>query len=113
MHQPRGFDIDAHDAGFDISQDAGAISLSVAQGEVRIAGPGLSAPEYVTAGQRFGIRAGGATTRLSAMPPDQIGLWQEGLIISDDETIAATVTRIPRWHNGRAYATDSPLAGTA
>ncbi len=105
-----GYEVAAREAGFDISQDAGEISLAVSSGEAVITGPGLAAAQTVRAGQRFGIGSGGAVTRLGALPADQIGLWQEGLIMADDETIAATVARVARWHSGRVFVTDSAFA---
>lgn len=97
-------------ATFDVSDDGGELSLSVLSGEVSVS---LQKPDRewtVTEGHHLGVGANGSGTRLTQLPVDQMGLWREGQILADDETVGAMVTRVSRWQTGRVLLIDRALS---
>jgi transmembrane sensor len=77
---------------FDVSDDAGFISVSVSQGTVEARDRQLS-----------------TTERLSTRETFQIAAWREGMIVAERETVSAMVAKISRWLPGRVVMADPSL----
>lgn len=96
---------------FDISRDAGTLTLSVEHGVVQASMPGappargetLAAGDWLTLDERAGTIARGRRD------PGQMAAWRDGLIIAEHETVAAVVARIARWQPGRVVIADPDL----
>lgn len=92
---------------FDVSFDAGYVSVSVDHGLVQVAGSGTPAllqdgdwltltPETVPLSKR--------TTEKSA-----VAAWRRGMMFAEDETVSALVARIARWQKSRVIIADAGL----
>jgi transmembrane sensor len=96
---------------FDISRDAGLVTLAVEHGVVQASMPGsppargeaLAAGDWLVLDERAGTIARGRRD------PDQMAAWRDGLIIAEHETVAAVVARIARWQPGRVVIADPGL----
>lgn len=99
-----GLSLAARSATVEISADGGELQLALLSGALDGAGPVAT----LAAGQRLNI-AGGAR-RISPLSPEQFGLWREGELMADDDSVAAMVARVARWQPGKVMITDSTLA---
>lgn len=101
--------LSATDAQVEINKDADEISVAVSSGSAAITGTSLMDALTLSSGQRVKIDTRTAQAKVSDMSPDQIGLWREGMISADDETVASVVAKVARWHEGRVVLTNAAL----
>lgn len=110
LHLEGGRTLRSADAGFEVSQDAGMLGLSVARGDVALSMPGtelaLRQGEWLRMGEDQTIPERGSRD------PSMAGLWQEGIILAEAEPLAAIVARVARWLPGTVMVTDHELGET-
>lgn len=95
---------------YDVSNDAGIVSVSVDHGRVAAHIAGGSAGEELSAGdwivfdpQTHGIASRG-TRDIS-----QIAAWRSGMIVAERETVSALIARVARWLPGKVVVADPAL----
>lgn len=97
---------------FDVSSDAGFLTLSVNRGRVDLSAPAAPLPaarETIDAGNWLTVEAGAVRVERGVREPSQIASWREGLIVAERETVSAVVARIARWQPGRTVMLDGAL----
>jgi transmembrane sensor len=102
----------AYEAAFDVSRDAGVLSVAVDHGLVEI-GPKDGAPNTIgslAAGEWITIDPSSGDIQRGKRDPRQIASWRNNLIIAERETISALAARIGRWMPGRILIAD-PFIG--
>lgn len=96
---------------FDISNDAGIISISVDHGIVQARAPGhaihagvrIEAEEWLTYDSSKGTASQGSREKY------QIGAWRKGMLVAEKETVSALVAKISRWQRGTVVVADPYL----
>jgi transmembrane sensor len=88
---------------FDMSNDAGLLSLSVQHGAVEALGKRLVAGDWIM------FDPGTQSLERGMRPVDQIATWRDNLIAAEGETVAALVARIARWCPGSVVIADSSI----
>ncbi|WP_439629246.1 FecR family protein [Shinella sp.] len=95
---------------YDVSNDAGIVSVSVDHGRVAARMADGSVAEELAAGDwivfdpdRHGIASRG--TRDAT----QIAAWRSGMIVAERETVSALVARVSRWLPGKVVVADPYL----
>ena len=95
---------------YDVSNDAGIVSVSVNHGRVAARTTNGSIGEELVAGdwivfdpENLGIASRGS--REAA----QIAAWRSGMIVADRETVSALVARVSRWLPGKVVIADPYL----
>ncbi|MBK4217682.1 FecR domain-containing protein [Paracoccus caeni] len=103
--------VTARQSRFELALDARLVSVAVAQGDVdvHVDRAGSSQGSHVSVGERLSFDADGRPA-LSSRAPDQVGVWREGLIVADNEPVAAVIARIARWQQGRVVLAARSLA---
>lgn len=97
---------------YDVSNDAGIVSVSVDHGRVaaRIvdgtAGEELAAGDWIVFDPATHGIAGRGTREAS-----QIAAWRSGMIVAERETVAALIARVSRWLPGKVVVAD-PFLGS-
>ncbi len=94
---------------FDISDDAGFISVSVAQGTVEARDRQLSTTERLSSGDWMTLDASSHRLARGSRETFQIAAWREGMIVAERETVSAMVAKISRWLPGRVVMADPAL----
>ena len=99
-------------AAFEVSIDAGNITVAAENGSVDtwIAEPAADNREPLDAGTWITLES--ATNRYARGIRDaaQVARWREGLLVAENETVAALVAKIARWHRGLVLVVDPGLA---
>lgn len=99
-------------AAFEVSIDAGNITVSAENGSIDtwIAEPVADNREPLDAGAWITLES--ATNRYARGRRDttQVARWREGLLVAENETVAALVAKIARWHRGLVLVVDPGLA---
>lgn len=92
---------------FDMSSDAGRLSLSVQHGvvEARASVPGAR----LVAGDWITFDPDSESIERGTRPLDQIATWRDNLITAEGETVAALVARIARWCPGNVVIADPSI----
>jgi transmembrane sensor len=95
---------------FDISSDAGFVSISVENGVVdaRLPGRSLNRDERLSAGDWITVGSSDMLER-GTRETSQIASWRAGTIVAERETVAAMVSKISRWVPGRVVIADPSL----
>lgn len=98
-------------AAFDLSYDAGFLTVSARRGrvELRSAGEASQHSETIDAGQWLTRQAERTAIKRGTRDLSQIASWRNGLIVAEHETVSAVVARIARWQPGRTLVLDSAL----
>jgi len=88
---------------FDMTRDAGFLTVSVDHGMVQVAVPNSSGPigERLTEGDWLSFDEGSQRVERGKRDIAQIAAWRDGVIVAERETIAAVTARIRRWYSGR------------
>jgi transmembrane sensor len=88
---------------FDVSKDAGFLSVSVDHGLVEIATPKsrLTNMQRLTPGEWLTLDEKATTVERGKRDVGQIAAWRDGMIVAERETVSAVVAKIARWHRGR------------
>lgn len=96
---------------FDVSNDASIISVSVDHGLVGVNAPGLPSndADKLNGGEWLSFDPATRSSSRGSRDGFQIAAWRTGMIVSDQETVAALVARIARWQSGKVVIADSSL----
>ncbi len=96
---------------FDVSQDAGFISVSVSHGmvEARTADALSAQATRLSAGDWLTLDPSTHLLKRGTREADQVAAWREGLIVAEQETVSAMVAKIARWLPGRVMLADPSL----
>jgi transmembrane sensor len=101
----------AHGTAFDMSVDAGLVSVAVASGtvETHAAGLGDWAAAKLPAGQWMTFDPATRQTIGGTRDASQIAAWRRSLLIADREPVSVLVSRISRWCAGRVLLADPSI----
>lgn len=110
----RPFHVSAHEltitvlgTAFDISQDAGAMSVSVEHGTVEVAfAAATMRREVLSAGEWMTLDTRSLLIERGNRDSGLIASWRDGMIVAERETVASVAARIARWHRGRVIVAD-------
>ncbi|MBB4953714.1 transmembrane sensor [Agrobacterium vitis] len=107
-----GFSVTVLGTAFDVSSDAGVVSVSVDHGLVEAQAPGLSprGAERLREGQWLAFDLSSHSINRGEREPFQIAAWRKGMIVAENETVSALVARISRWQAGQVVMAD-PFLG--
>lgn len=96
---------------FDVSNDAGVVSVSVDHGLVEARAPGmpLGGAQRLGAGEWLTFDVASRNMNRGSREASQIAAWRRGMIIAEKETVSALVARISRWQPGKVVIADSSL----
>ncbi|QKC95905.1 FecR family protein [Mesorhizobium sp. NZP2298] len=96
---------------FDVSRDAGLLTVSVAHGLVEVAMPAspLARTQRLSGGEWLALDDSTLAVERGTRDAGQIAAWRDGLIVAERETVASVVARIARWQAGRVVIADSGL----
>lgn len=89
---------------FDVSLDAGFVSVSVDHGRVEVVGGTTS--EVLDAGEWLTVTPEAAPGHRGHRDQSEIASWRSGMLIAEKETVSALVARISRWHEGSVMVAD-------
>jgi transmembrane sensor len=108
-----GLSVTALGTAFDVSSDAGVVSVSVDHGLVEALAPGLSASgaERLGDGQWLSFDLSSHNVNRGEREPLQIAAWRNGMIVAEKETVSALVAKIARWQAGQVVIAD-PFLGS-
>lgn len=93
------FSATALGTAFDMSVDAGFVSVSVDHGMVEVASVDRDAfpAARLQAGDWMTLHGASRQVSRGSRDASQIAVWRSGIIVADKETVAALVARISRW----------------
>lgn len=96
---------------FDVSIDAGFLTLAVDRGRVEMERPGSAAAPRETLADGGWLTFDKRTLHVEqgTRAAGEVALWREGMIVAERERIAAVVARIARWQPGRVLILDPGL----
>ncbi|WP_020186161.1 FecR domain-containing protein [Methylopila sp. 73B] len=97
-------------AAFDVSNDAGILSASVARGAVEARSDGVPTGRTLRAGGWLIVDPASGGFDSGVREPDQIATWRDKVVVAEKETVAALVARIGRWVPGRIVMADPFIA---
>lgn len=97
---------------FDVSNDAGVLTVSVDHGlvDVRAADPALDMGVKLAEGQWITFDPSSGSIGRGQRESGQVASWRDNLIVAERETVSALVARIGRWIPGRIVIAD-PFIG--
>lgn len=93
---------------YDVSHDAGFVTVSVDHGIVQVDVSAGEKPRLV-AGEWVRFTPGGRHFERGMRDLDQIAAWRNGMIVAEEEPISAVVARITRWQNAKVVIADQNL----
>lgn len=98
---------------FDVSSDAGILTVSVDHGLVDVQAPGkaLAAGLKLSEGEWMAFDPASGGIDRGQREKSQIASWRDKLIIAERESVSALVARIGRWIPGRIVIAD-PFIGS-
>jgi len=98
---------------FDVSSDAGIITVGVDHGLVKANAPALPlvADAMLEAGDWMSFDPSVGTVDRGKREPGEVGAWRDRLLIVDRETVSSLVAKIGRWLPGRIVTVD-PYVGS-
>ena len=93
---------------FDISEDAGFVSVSVAGGlvETRSLDGASAAAAQLAGGDWMTFDPSSHGVDRGRREPGQIAAWRDALLVADREPVSALVARIRRWYPGNVVIAD-------
>ncbi|MGU3575490.1 FecR family protein [Brucellaceae bacterium C25G] len=96
---------------FDVSSDAGVISVSVDHGlvDVRSSDKVFQTGVELKQGQWIIFDPASGSTIRGAREIDQIASWRNNIVVAEKETISVLVARIGRWIPGRVVIADPSI----
>lgn len=108
-----GLSATALGTAFDVSNDAGVVSVSVDHGLVEARAPSLSfsGAERLGAGEWLTFDLSSHSLNRGDREAFQIAAWRTGMIVAEKETVSALVARISRWQEGQVVIAD-PFLGS-
>lgn len=99
------------DASFNLSRESGILSVGIERGSLAATPPraGPAGPERLQAGDWLRVDEASGRIERGRLLPGQFAAWRSGQLLADDETVAAVVAQIGRWHPGRIVMVGSSL----
>ncbi len=96
---------------FDVSSDAGVLSVSVDHGlvDVRSSDTALESGVKLGQGEWIVYDSASSTIARGERERDQIASWRNNIVVAEKETISALVARISRWMPGRVVIADPSI----
>ncbi|EAQ34858.1 FecR protein [Nitrobacter sp. Nb-311A] len=96
---------------FDVSNDAGFVSVSVDHGavEARAADSELRLAERLNPGDWITFNNSSHAIARGTREASQIAAWREGMIVAERETVSAMVAKVARWQRGSVVMADPSL----
>lgn len=98
----------ARGTAFNLSSDAGFVSISVEDGIVEARGSETAAEE-IGAGEWITFDSSDLRAVRGTRAVSEIAAWRGGMIFAEQETVAAMVARISRWVPGRIVVANPSL----
>lgn len=100
----------ALDTAFDVSNDAGVVTVSVDHGVVDVQTSDVPLQEGMNLGdgQWMSFDSSGNIER-GQREAGQIASWRDNLVIAEKETVSALIARIGRWLPGRIIVADPTI----
>ncbi len=105
-----GYEIRDVGTKFDVTRANDGVSVSVAEGEVSVAGNGIAGPEPVRAGERLDLNPASAMILRSAVAPDSVAAWRSGRLSYQDARLSLVAADVSRYA-GRRVVADPQVAG--
>lgn len=104
--------VTATGTAFDISKDAGFVSVSLDSGQVQVAASisASSKLEELAAGDWISFDGTAQTRERGKRDSSQVAAWRYGTIIAERETLAAVSAKIGRWYSGRIVIPETQFA---
>jgi len=98
---------------FEVSNDAGTLTVSVDHGvvEARALSPMLARGVNLAAGEWLTFDKVGNAVERGSQEASRIASWRDNFVIADKEAVSALVARIGRWIPGRIIVAD-PFIGS-
>lgn len=93
-------------ADFEISEEAGIVSLGTARDSVEVVAP---MQQRLAEGSWLRLDLGSGQFAAGRRDPAMAGLWQSGMILAEAEPLETLVARIARWLPGRVVVADSKI----
>lgn len=93
---------------FDLAKDAGVLRVAVDHGQVQVRAADNIDTEMLSAGQWLSVTGQDGVDR-GKTDASMIASWRHGMLVADNETIAAVVARIARWQSGRVMVANTAL----
>lgn len=103
--------VTASATAFDVSNDAGFITVAVERGTVEAGAPGAD-PRLdgaLAAGDWLTFDASSRRLKRGRREASDIAAWRTGMIVAESETVSAVVARIARWQRGSVVLADPRL----
>lgn len=96
---------------FDVSSDAGFVSVSVERGIVESRAPDseIAAGGRLAAGEWLTLDLASRRLTRGMRETPQTATWRSGMIVADRESVAAVVAKIARWQRGSVVIADPGL----
>jgi transmembrane sensor len=96
---------------FDVTDDAGIVSVSVESGVVEARSFGMPAAGRLERGDWLSVDVSSRHIERGRREAGQVASWRENLVVAEKETVAVLVSRIARWQQGRVVLA-APNLGT-
>lgn len=96
---------------FDVAEDAGVVSVSVESGVVEARSLDMPAHGRLETGEWMSVDVSSRHVDRGKREAGQIGSWRQNLVVAEKETVAALVSRIARWQQGRVVLAAPNLGG--
>jgi transmembrane sensor len=90
-------------AMFSLSRESGIVSVGAERGALAAGAERLAAGDWLRLDERSG------RVERGRLLPGQFAAWRSGQLLAEDETVAAVVAQIRRWHTGRIILVGSEL----
>lgn len=98
------------EATFSLSRESGIVSVGVERGILAATRAGLPAGAgRLAAGDWLRLDEGSGRAERGRLLPGQFAAWRSGQLLAEDETVAAVIAQIRRWHTGRIILAGSEL----
>lgn len=106
-----GLQVTTPKGAFDLSSDAGLLTVAVEQGAAEVATVELplSLNESLGAGHWLSLNEKGEQIKRGIRSIQQLASWRSGMLVADDESLAVVVARIARWIPGKVVVASSEL----
>lgn len=99
----KGMVVTSVGAAFDLSSDAGLLSMAVGRGQADISPVSdrdAQPRATVSAGEWLTLDPASGRVERGHCDPQQVAAWREGMLVADREILSAVVARIGRWQPG-------------
>ncbi|NHF74456.1 FecR family protein [Paracoccus xiamenensis] len=94
---------------FDLSMDAGIVSLAVDHGVVEAVSRDMNDPQRLMAGDWISVEEGTGEINRGKRDTSLVASWRHGTLLVENETVAAVVDRIARWQRAHVVIADPAL----